>query len=127
MNELGLGGKFQAQLCIVKTACGIAQAGEAPAFEQFRLFENFYFPWEGRHTGVLGVEDVTSWFHYGLSESVRPNSFSRRGIPTHRDLLDLSNKLPRCVYLTADIDSRISVNDWTTDDAPDDQTHWRLW
>lgn len=60
---------------------------------------------------------------YGIAHQERCGN----GIPTHRDLLDLSNTLPRCVYLTADIDSRISVNDWTTGDAPDEQTHWRLW
>lgn len=41
-----------------------------------------YPPWNGRHTAVLGIEDVTSYFHYGLAESVRPNPLNRRGIPT---------------------------------------------
>lgn len=30
-----------------------------------------YPPWNGRHRAVLGLEEVTSWFHYGLAESVR--------------------------------------------------------
>lgn len=39
-------------------------------------------PWSSRHRGVLGLEDVTSYFHFGLAESAAPNPVSRRGIPT---------------------------------------------
>jgi len=41
-----------------------------------------YAPWNGRHTGVMGIEDITGYFHHGLAESVRANPLSRRGIPT---------------------------------------------
>lgn len=41
-----------------------------------------YAPWSGRHRGVIGLEDVTSYFHLGHAESVRPNELSRAGIPT---------------------------------------------
>ncbi len=41
-----------------------------------------YPPWNGRHVNVLGVEDVTSFFHYGLAESACDNSLSRLGYPT---------------------------------------------
>jgi hypothetical protein len=41
-----------------------------------------YAPWNGRHTSVMGIEDTTSYFHYGLAESAKPNPLSRRGIPT---------------------------------------------
>jgi hypothetical protein len=41
-----------------------------------------YFPWNGAHTRVLGVEDVTANFHYGLAESARSNPLRRRGIAT---------------------------------------------
>ncbi len=41
-----------------------------------------YPPWNGRHTSVMGIEDTTSYFHYGLAESVRPNPLNRHGIPT---------------------------------------------
>jgi len=41
-----------------------------------------YAPWNGRHTGVMGIEDITGYFHLGLAESVRANPLSRRGIPT---------------------------------------------
>jgi hypothetical protein len=39
-------------------------------------------PWNGRHTGIVGLEDITSYFQYGLAESVAANPVSRQGIPT---------------------------------------------
>lgn len=41
-----------------------------------------YAPWSGRHTGVLGIEDVTAYYHIGLAESVRKNPLKDRGYPT---------------------------------------------
>jgi hypothetical protein len=41
-----------------------------------------YPPWSGRHVSVLGLEEVTANFHYGLAESARVNAMSRRGIAT---------------------------------------------
>ncbi|MCY3023961.1 MAG: hypothetical protein NTW87_33700, partial [Planctomycetota bacterium] len=41
-----------------------------------------YPPWNGRHVNVMGLEEVTSYFHPGLSESAQPNPLSARGIPT---------------------------------------------
>ena len=41
-----------------------------------------YPPWNGRHTRVLGVEDVTANFHLGLAESAGGNPLRRRGIAT---------------------------------------------
>jgi hypothetical protein len=41
-----------------------------------------YPPWNGRHRNVLGLEDVTAYFAFGLAESAAPNPVSRRGIPT---------------------------------------------
>ncbi|HEY8965505.1 MAG TPA: hypothetical protein VIM58_03620 [Candidatus Methylacidiphilales bacterium] len=41
-----------------------------------------YAPWNGRHTGVLGLEDVTAYFHLGLAASARPNPVNRLGHPT---------------------------------------------
>jgi hypothetical protein len=41
-----------------------------------------YPPWNGRHRGVLGVEDVTSFFHCGHAESVKKNPLNKAGIPT---------------------------------------------
>ncbi|MDF3057246.1 MAG: hypothetical protein K0R17_1461 [Rariglobus sp.] len=41
-----------------------------------------YPPWNGRHRRVLGLEEVTSYFHFGLAESAAPNPLSQAGIPT---------------------------------------------
>ncbi len=41
-----------------------------------------YAPWNSRHRGVLGVEDVTAYFHYGLAESAQANPVNRAGFPT---------------------------------------------
>lgn len=41
-----------------------------------------YPPWSGRHFNVMGLEEVTSYFHHGLAESARKNPLSARGIPT---------------------------------------------
>lgn len=38
-----------------------------------------YPPWNGRHINVLGIEDVTSYFHYGLAESVKKNPLTSEG------------------------------------------------
>lgn len=39
-------------------------------------------PWNGRHINVLGLEEITSYFHYGLAESAAPNPLSEAGFPT---------------------------------------------
>ncbi len=41
-----------------------------------------YPPWNGRHVNVMGLEELTSFFHTGLAESARANAHTRRGIPT---------------------------------------------
>ena len=41
-----------------------------------------YPPWNGRHVNVLGIEDVTAYFHYGLADSARKNDIAEKGIPT---------------------------------------------
>jgi hypothetical protein len=41
-----------------------------------------YPPWNGRHVNVMGLEEATSYFHYGLAESVR----AKTGYPTCRRL-----------------------------------------
>jgi hypothetical protein len=44
-----------------------------------------YAPWNGRHRGVIGIEDVTSHFHYGLAESAQNHESGPSIIPTiHR-------------------------------------------
>jgi hypothetical protein len=39
-------------------------------------------PWNGRHRGVLGIEDVTAYFHLGLAASLADNPWRKKGIPT---------------------------------------------
>lgn len=41
-----------------------------------------YAPWNGRHTSVMGLEEVTSYFHFGIAPSVQDNPFTQRGVPT---------------------------------------------
>jgi hypothetical protein len=41
-----------------------------------------YPPWNGRHLNVLGIEDITAFFHVGLNSSCRANMLNERGIPT---------------------------------------------
>jgi hypothetical protein len=45
-----------------------------------------YPPWNGRHVNVMGVEDVTAWFHYGLAESAEANPMTALGYATNRVL-----------------------------------------
>jgi len=42
-----------------------------------------YAPWSSRHRRVLGIEEVTGNFHYGLAESLAENPVSRDGVATH--------------------------------------------
>jgi hypothetical protein len=39
-------------------------------------------PWDGRNRPVLGIEDVTAFFDFGLAASIKENTFSRLGVPT---------------------------------------------
>jgi hypothetical protein len=53
-----------------------------------------YPPWSSRHINVMGLEEVTSYFHFGLAESARKNPVSRKGFPT---CLALNPKKPLVV------------------------------
>jgi len=60
-----------------------------------------YAPWSGRHVNVMGLEEVTAYFHYGLAESARPNPLAAKGFPT---CVRLSPKRPltvNCVMAVA--------------------------
>lgn len=48
----------------------------------------YYPPWNGRHTSVMGLEEVTSFFHYGLLQSAESNSLADQGYATcfHLDI-----------------------------------------
>jgi len=50
-----------------------------------------YAPWNGRHVNVMGLEDVTAYFDYGIGASVRPNAVNSHGYPT---AISLSAKHP---------------------------------
>ena len=41
-----------------------------------------YPPWSSRHVNVMGLEEVCSYFHTGLAESVRKNPIAAKGFPT---------------------------------------------
>lgn len=53
-----------------------------------------YAPWNGRHRHVLGIEDVTSYFHFGLAESAGPNPHAEKEAPT---TVKLSRRSPTVV------------------------------
>jgi len=46
-----------------------------------------YPPWNGRHLNVLGIEDLTSYFAYGLAESARLNQLTKLGLKTCLNLM----------------------------------------
>ena len=61
-----------------------------------------YPPWSGRHRRVLGLEEVTAFFHLGLAASARPNTLSRRGVPTALRLRrDRPLRIPYVMGVTA--------------------------
>lgn len=41
-----------------------------------------YAPWNGRHINVMGIEDITAFFHVGIAASCEPNLLTERGIRT---------------------------------------------
>jgi len=45
-----------------------------------------YAPWNGRHVNILGIQDVTAYFHVGLAESAGRNHLQQQGIPTFIDM-----------------------------------------
>jgi len=58
-----------------------------------------YPPWNGRHTAVMGLEEVTAYFAFGLNESARPNPLADQGHPT---VLQLNARQPlRVPYIMA--------------------------
>jgi hypothetical protein len=41
-----------------------------------------YAPWNGRVRSVLGMEEITSYFHYGIGKSIEDNEVTKRGYPS---------------------------------------------
>ncbi|MFZ4507567.1 MAG: hypothetical protein ACOYON_07720 [Fimbriimonas sp.] len=64
-----------------------------------------YQPWNGRHRGVLGIEEVTSSFHDGLAESVAPNEASEAGFVTSVELNPEVPLVVKVVFGVAEIPS----------------------
>ena len=61
-----------------------------------------YAPWNGRHRGVLGVEDVTAYFHLGLAASLENNPWKEKGIATALNLgASKSTRIPYIMGVAA--------------------------
>ena len=45
-----------------------------------------YRPWNSRHRRIMGIEDVTAFFHDGLQASINPNEITEAGYKTHHNL-----------------------------------------
>ena len=58
-------------------------------------------PWQGRHVGRLGVEDVCSYFHRGLVDS-RKDLLSHLGIPTTREFRESETPTLRSLQFAVD-------------------------
>jgi hypothetical protein len=65
-----------------------------------------YAPWNGRHTGVLGLEDTTSYFHYGQAESAGANPLRRLGLPTTLTLDPRRSTTVRTLMGVAEVPAR---------------------
>jgi hypothetical protein len=57
-----------------------------------------YAPWSGRVQGVLGLEEVTTYFAFGIKQSVEANPLQRLGFKT---CLDFRGDVPTAVRLIA--------------------------
>lgn len=44
-----------------------------------------YSPWNGRVHSVMGVEEVTAFFHYGIKPSVESNFLQEKGYKTYKE------------------------------------------
>ncbi|OBZ92133.1 hypothetical protein ADU59_28425 [Pararhizobium polonicum] len=47
-----------------------------------------YAPWNGRHHGVLGIEEARTFFGYGHKASIAPNALSGSGIETSLSVVE---------------------------------------
>ncbi len=55
-----------------------------------------YAPWNGRITGVLGLEEVTAFYHYGIKPSLEPNFFQEKG---YKSYLEIEKTRPTSIKL----------------------------
>jgi len=73
-----------------------------------------FAPWNGRHTAVLGLEEITGNFHYGLAESAQPNPIAAQGFPTFIDFTGMPvevNTIMVCVPTPAGFDRVASIEE----------------
>jgi hypothetical protein len=82
-----------------------------------------YPPWNGRHVNVLGLEEVTAFFHYGLPASAAPNALTADGVPTAANLDPAAPLDVRYVTAVAAIPAGF---DRVADVAPEGAGHVRL-
>jgi hypothetical protein len=72
-----------------------------------------YPPWNGRHVNVLGLEEVTSYFHTGLAESAAHNALVSQGYPTCLQLDPAHptaiNYIMACVPVPAGFDHVVAI------------------
>ena len=47
-----------------------------------------YSPWNGRVKGVLGIEEITAYYHYGIKPSLEKNEFQSKGYKSYLDIDD---------------------------------------
>ena len=55
------------------------QGGHLTATFNDSISPFFTAPWSGRLSGVLGMEEIAGFFHYGIKESVEPNFLQEKG------------------------------------------------
>ena len=55
-----------------------------------------YYPWNGRVNSTLGIEEVTSFFHYGIKQSIDSNFVQDNG---HKTYLDFEKSAPKDIEL----------------------------
>ena len=70
-----------------------------------------YPPWNGRHMNVLGLENVTSYFDYGLHASSGPNPFSDLGFKTSVTLSPDQSLAVRAIFGVAAVPRTFSKVD----------------
>jgi hypothetical protein len=77
-----------------------------------------YAPWNGRHRGVLGVEDVTAYFHLGLAASLQENPWNEKGVPTSLHLdAGRSTRIPYIIGIAPLVDGFEAVQSIQLTDA----------
>jgi len=45
-----------------------------------------YSPWNGRVKAVLGIEEITGYYHYGIKPSIEDNEFQQKGFKSYLDI-----------------------------------------